>query len=337
MTPSTAITSTTKRQKTALITGCSSGIGYHAALELASKGYKVFACARRLEPMEPLKKAYPGQIITFSMDVSSIESVNKGYDFVFAELGGASSSDANTDSSSGSGSAHESPHSVPKLDVLYNNAGQPCTFPAIDISESAMQQCFEVNIHGPIRLTKRFAPLVIASQGTIVFTGSVAGVSPFPWGSMYASSKAALHQFANCLSLEMEPFNVRVLNVITGGVNTGIADTRPMPLDSVYLDSEEGRTMFAYRKNMTDSSSLMSPEKYAAAVVKKIEKHHLFKVDYYEGSYSWILPWLQFLAPRWLFFAYLRKKFMLNDGWRVLRERFVGSGVHDVLESKKLV
>ncbi|GMG40122.1 unnamed protein product [Ambrosiozyma monospora] len=105
-------TTTEKRQKTALVTGCSSGIGYYAALELASKGYKVFACARRLEPMEPLKKAYPGQIIPFAMDVSSIESINKGYDFVFAELGGVASPSA------------DAPHSVPKLDVLYNNAGQ---------------------------------------------------------------------------------------------------------------------------------------------------------------------------------------------------------------------
>ncbi|GME92110.1 unnamed protein product [Ambrosiozyma monospora] len=170
---------TTERQKTALVTGCSSGIGYYAALELASKGYKVFACARRLEPMEPLKKAYPGQIITFSMDVSSIESINKGYDFVFAELSGSSTSvDTDIDP------AHELSHFVPKLDVLYNNAGQPCTCPAIDISNSAMQQCFEVNVYGPIRITKRFAPLVISAQGTIVFTGSIAGISPFPWGSI---------------------------------------------------------------------------------------------------------------------------------------------------------
>ncbi|GME74216.1 unnamed protein product [Ambrosiozyma monospora] len=152
---------------------------------------------------------------------------------------------------------------------------------------------------------------------------------------MYASSKAALHQFANCLSLEMEPFNVRVLNVITGAVKTGITDKRPLPSGSVYLDSEEGRAMFANRKTVVENSSPMSSEKYVAAVVKKIENHDLFQVDYYEGSYARIVPWTMTLLPRRLFLAYLRKKFMLNGVWRVLRARFVGGG--DVLESKKLV
>ncbi|GMG56542.1 unnamed protein product [Ambrosiozyma monospora] len=198
-----------------------------------------------------------------------------------------------------------------------------------------MKQCYEVNVYGPIRLTKRFSPLVIAAQGTIVFTGSISGLTPFPWSSIYGSTKAAIHQFANCLSLEMEPFNVRVLNVITGGVRTDIADKRPMPSGSVYLDSEEGRAMFAYRQKMAVNNLPMSPEKYAAAVVKKIENHNLLQVNYYNGSYSWIVPWALTLTPRWLFLAYLRKRFMLNGVWSALKARFVGGG--DVLESKKLV
>ncbi|GMF03765.1 unnamed protein product [Ambrosiozyma monospora] len=219
------------------------------------------------------------------MDVSSIDSINKGYDFIFSQLGGVVASDADTDGNADAGVPEH--RLVPKLDVLYNNAGQSCTFPAIDVPDSAMQQCFEVNVYGPIRLTKRFSPLVIAAQGTIVFTGSIAGLGPFPWSSVYGATKAAIHQFASCLALEMEPFNVRVLNVITGAVKTDIADKRSIPSDSVYMSTEEGRKIIAYRQKMAVNSSPMSPEAYAAAVVKKIENHDLLKIDYYNGSYSW--------------------------------------------------
>jgi 1-acylglycerone phosphate reductase len=65
-------------------------------------------------------------------------------------------------------------------------------------------------------MCKAFAPLVIASKGTIVQIGSIAAVMPYVFGSAYNASKAALHAYSSTLRVELEPFGVKVITVITG-------------------------------------------------------------------------------------------------------------------------
>lgn len=66
---------------------------------------------------------------------------------------------------------------------------------------------FEVNLFGVMRMVQEFAPLLIAGgDGRIVNIGSIAGVMPYPFGSSYNASKAALHSYGNTLRLEMAPF-----------------------------------------------------------------------------------------------------------------------------------
>lgn len=222
----------------ALVTGCSSGIGHATAIELSQRGYKVFACARRVEPMEDLKEF---GIVTFSLDVADAESVVRARKFVERQTEG-------------------------KLDVLFNNAGQTCTRPAIDVTDAEILQCLDVNFIGCIRMTREFVPLLIQSRGIVAFTGSVAGLTPVPWGSVYAASKAAIHSYAQTLHLELKPLGVRVLNVVTGGVKTNIADKRPFPEDSFYY-CPEMLEAFEYRRNIASRSNPTLPEVYAKQVV----------------------------------------------------------------------
>jgi short-subunit dehydrogenase len=66
---------------------------------------------------------------------------------------------------------------------------------------------FEVNLFGVMRMVQEFAPLLIASgDGRIVNIGSITGVMPYPFGSTYNASKAALHSYGNTLRLELAPF-----------------------------------------------------------------------------------------------------------------------------------
>ena len=81
-----------------------------------------------------------------------------------------------------------------------------------------MKQCFEVNVFGAIRTVRELVPLIINAQGVIGFTGSVSGIIPFPFSCIYSASKAAIHQYAATLRLEMKPFGVKVINIVTGGV-----------------------------------------------------------------------------------------------------------------------
>ncbi|OUT22347.1 hypothetical protein CAS74_002063 [Pichia kudriavzevii] len=282
--------------KTVLITGCSSGIGYQLALEFAKRGYLVFACARSIGPLQELASKYPENIIPFTLDISSLDSINRGYEFVKFQL---------------------EERKLDGLDVLYNNAGSSCTFPAIDVPDQALVQCLEVNIAGHVRMTHAFSRLVIARKGTIAFTGSAAGYCPFPWGSVYGASKAAIGQYASILAFELEPFDVKVKHFITGGVKTNIADKRPLPEDSIY-NIESMRVAFEERQKFAERNNPLPADVYAKQAVDAIEKGWRSTVDVYLGTWR-SLPRIVAIVPRWLILTIFRVKFHLHSVWRELR------------------
>jgi 1-acylglycerone phosphate reductase len=280
-----------QRQKVALVTGGSSGIGFSVSKELATKGFKVYAAARRLEPMEPLKEF---GVIPVKLDVASLESVLELKKYLTEEL------------------------KEGKLDVLYNNAGQSCTLPAVDVTDEQVAQAFQVNVFGPIRLTRELSQFVINAKGTILFTGSIAGDVPFPFSTIYCSTKAAIHQYARVLHLELKGFGVRVINVVTGGVHTNIADTRAIPKGSLY-DIPEAQKAFQGRKTMAVENLPMSSEKYAKKVVSDILSSR-DPVDVYRGSFATIMTTAVQYLPRWVIEFILTTKFKLSPMFKAQRD-----------------
>lgn len=271
------------RQKTALVTGASSGIGYATAVEFAKRGYKTFACARRVEPMESLKEH---GIIVFLCDVTSLRSVRDAVSLV----------KTNTDG---------------YLDVLFNNAGQSCTLPAIDVTDEMFETTFNVNVFGPVRLTREFIPLLINAKGTVGFTGSVSGLVPFPFSSIYSATKAAIHQYAATLRLELKPFGVKVINFVTGGVKTNIEDKRDLPEDSLYAVPGM-ETAFLERKQMAVRNKPIPAEVYAYKVVNDFERASLGgSLNLYRGRMALFLGYLMWWCPRFVVEWGLVKKFRL--------------------------
>ncbi|QBM85730.1 1-acylglycerone phosphate reductase [Metschnikowia aff. pulcherrima] len=282
------------RQKVALVTGASSGIGFATAIEFAKRGYKTYACARRLEPMLPLKE---NGVIIVTCDVTLTESVTSLRDQISSENDGF-------------------------LDVLFNNAGQLCSFPALDVTDENVAQCFQVNVFAPIRLTREFAALLIKAKGTVGFTGSVAGYVPFPFSSIYSATKSAIHLYAATLRLEFQPFGVKVLNFVTGGVKTNIADTRDLPEDSWFRvpGIEEA---FIERREMAKRNNPMPVEKYALQVVNDFEHQSLGgKLNLYRGKMAFFLAhWLMW-CPRFVVEWALIRKFKLTNVFTLISEKF---------------
>lgn len=127
---------------------------------------------------------------------------------------------------------------------------------------------YETNVFSIMRMCQKFAPLLMNSKGTIVQIGSVAGVMPYVFGSVYNSSKAALHSYSNTLRVELAPFDVRVVTIVTGGVKSNIARThRELPGDSIYLPVQKE---YEERLVHSQTSSSIPNEKYAATVVKQV-------------------------------------------------------------------
>lgn len=282
-------------KKVALVTGASSGIGYEITKLLASKGYTVYAAARRTTPIKPLEEEFPEKVIAVSLDVSDLQQIQDLKTRFTRDL----------------------PDS--KLHILYNNAGQSCTFPAVDVDNDKIEQCFKVNVFGPMNLCREMSDFVINARGTIVFTGSLAGIVPFPFGSIYSSTKAAIHQYARVLHVEMKPFGVKVINAITGGVATNIADTRPLLEDSVF-NTPEGRHAFETRQNMAKNNKPMSPAVYAKKLVADVESSS-DPVDVYRGAMATVMSWVMLLVPYNLLEWGLYKKFYLDDLFHKLSER----------------
>lgn len=288
--------------KVAIVSGGSSGIGKAVSIELCHKGYKVYAVARTLQGIDHIKKDYPGlEIIPYELDITSAEDIKKFKEFLMGDL-------------------PKNSEGKPKLDVLYNNAGQSCTFPALDVTPEVMEKCFQVNVFGHINMSRELSEFVINGKGTILFTGSLAGVISFPFGSIYSATKAAIHAYARGLHLELQPFGVRVINVITGGVATNISDNRPLPGGSIY-DFKEGREAFEYRQNMVKYNVPMSAEEYAKQITDLIIDRSKDPVDVYRGSQAWLVGWIAFLVPYCVLEWGLRKKFKLVKVFQALKNK----------------
>lgn len=283
-------------RKIAVVTGASSGIGFAITRELANNGYKIYACARRTEPMESLAQEFEsGVIIPYRLDVTSGEAILELKRTLAAEL----------------------PYR--KLDLLYNNAGQSCTYPAVDVTNDMVEQCFKVNVYSHINMCRELVQFLINAQGTIVFTGSLAGIGVLPFGSIYGASKAAIHQYARDLHLELKPLGVRVINAITGGVNTDIADKRPLPATSMF-NFKEGIEAFEYRQLMAKKNSPMSAETYAEKMVRDILSDK-DPVDVYRGTMSTRMSWFMILVPYWILEFFVYRKFKLDRVYNVLKQK----------------
>uniref|UniRef100_A0A093UW80 Succinate--CoA ligase [ADP-forming] subunit beta, mitochondrial n=1 Tax=Talaromyces marneffei PM1 TaxID=1077442 RepID=A0A093UW80_TALMA len=228
------------RRKSVLITGCSpGGIGNSLAREFHRHGLRVFATARDAQHLQDLDAI---GIETLSLVVDSEESIKACFEEVSKRL------------------------DTKGLDYLVNNAGRNYTVPAMDVDIDEARFTFETNFFAVIRICQTFLPLLMKSKGTIVQIGSVAGIIPYVFGSVYNASKAALHSWSDTLRVEVAPFGVKVTTIITGGVKSRIARTdRDLPPNSLYrpIDPEY------QRRTKHSQEGAMPHEDYARSVVSQ--------------------------------------------------------------------
>ena len=265
-------------KKAVLITGCSpGGIGHALATQFHSKGLHVFATARSETAITDLRTL---GIEALQLDVTSPESV--------AEV-----------------KRHISERTNGSLNYLINNAGRNYTVPALDVEYPEIQATFETNVFSVMRMCQAFAPLLIKAKGTIVQIGSVAAEIPYVFGSTYNASKAALHAYSDTLRLELAPFNVNVMVVVTGGVKSNISRThRELPEGSLYhpLDAE-------YQRRLRHSQEgAMEATHYAEGVVKATLATKPTR-SLWRGHQAWKIWLLLTLMPRVFWDYYFSKVF----------------------------
>ncbi|RMJ22960.1 hypothetical protein PHISP_06177 [Aspergillus sp. HF37] len=229
--------------RSVLITGCSAGgIGSALVEEFHARGLYVYATARSAAKMSHLKQL--PNVTLLELDITDPSSIEAAVQAVHKDTGG-------------------------KLDILFNNAGQSMVFPALDSSIDDSKKLFDANLWGTIAITQAFAPFVIAAGGSIVNVCSISGFLYAPWMGVYNASKAALMSWSETLRLELEPFSVRVVSLVTGSVATNVmshAELR-LPATSLY---QKAIQEIQKRGVGEDVQSKSSPAGFAKAVVGDI-------------------------------------------------------------------
>ena len=180
--------------KAVLVTGSSTGIGRKITERLAADGYFVYAGARRTEDLEALSSIKNVQAVR--LDVTRPGDIEAAVETI---------------TKAGRG-----------LYGLVNNAG---VFTLADIPGTKIEEfdlIMAVNVYGPWRMTRAFAPLIAASKGRITNIGSISGIISDPRASAYDMSKHAIEAFTDSLAQEIAPLGVRVSIVEPGSYNTEI-------------------------------------------------------------------------------------------------------------------
>ena len=247
-------------KKVILITGASSGIGYDAAQTLAQQGHRVYAAARRVERMEPLKTV---GVQVISMDVTDEASMQKGVESVIQAEG--------------------------KIDVLINNAGYGYFGAIENVPMEEARKQLEVNVFGLARLTQLVLPYMRKQRrGRIINTSSIAGKMVFYMGGWYNVTKYSVEALSDALRMEMKPFGIDVVMIEPGAIKTdwGVIAARHLMESSVGTAYEQIGTQWA--KNMDwfyKTNWLSSPKVVTKAICRAVNSRRP-KARYCRGRIS---------------------------------------------------
>ncbi|MBP7735370.1 MAG: SDR family oxidoreductase [Spirochaetes bacterium] len=228
-----------------LITGASTGIGRACAEQLASRGFGVYACARKKKDLDDLEKI--AGVVPVKLDVTSPKDTSAALAFVMKRKTG--------------------------LYGLINNAGIAVAGPLIDISDADMERQLDANILGVHRVTRTFLPLLIESAGRIVMMSSDSGFFATPFTGPYCASKFALEGYSDSLRRELLLCGVKVVIIEPGRVATPVWDKTEEILNmkgtSPFIETARKIGEQAVRKGRTTG---LPPEAIARMVHRALTK-----------------------------------------------------------------
>ena len=190
------------KDRTAVVTGASSGIGAETGRALAGAGARLVLGARRTDRLDELVKDLPGEgHITAPLDVTDEESCASFVESAAGALG--------------------------RIDILVNNAGLALGRTSVEESnDDDDRQMLETNVLGLVRMTRLVLPHMEDGRGHIVNLGSWAGREAYPQGGMYVGSKTAVLALTRVMRRELVG-RIKVSTVDPGMVGgTEFSDVR---------------------------------------------------------------------------------------------------------------
>lgn len=232
-------------ERTILITGCSSGIGYDAAKGLRARGWRVFATCRQEADCARLRAE---GLESFVLDYADEASIAAAVDEVVARTGG-------------------------RLDALYNNGAFACPGAVEDLPRGALRAIFETNLFGYHDLTRRVIPLMRAQgHGRIINCSSVLGLVALKWRGAYVATKFAMEGLTDVLRIEMAGTGIKIILIEPGPITSRIRENA-IPQFERWIDWENSARAAEYaalRGRLYEKTGPDNWELPASAVTAKL-------------------------------------------------------------------
>jgi short-subunit dehydrogenase len=187
----------------ALVTGASSGLGWHLSERLAELGYALIAVSNQPSGLEDLKKHleqnYQFSVVTINMDLAKENSARDLFD--------------------------QCEEQNLQVDILINNAGMLVYGEVISVEYPQAQSILHLHMTTPALLCRLFGEkMATRRQGYILNVSSISAVMPYPTISFYGPSKTFIRHFSRALRTELKPSGVTVTCLIPGAMDTPLHD-----------------------------------------------------------------------------------------------------------------
>jgi NAD(P)-dependent dehydrogenase (short-subunit alcohol dehydrogenase family) len=262
-------------QKSILITGCSTGIGYTCALGLKQRGYRVFATVRKPEDLARLEGEGLEALLLDYADSSSVQACAAE---VAKRTGG-------------------------KLYALFNNGayGQPGAVE--DITRKVLEDQFAVNFFGWHELTKLCLPMIRNNgEGRIVQCSSVLGLFAMKWRGPYNASKFAVEGLTDTLRLELRNTKIEVVTINPGPIESKfVANARAAFERNVDMTNSHYKEEFEQQRKRLDRGGNGRFKLPAGAVLEKLifalEKPNP-RAHYYVTTPTYVAAFVKRLMPQ---------------------------------------
>ena len=238
--------------KVALITGCSSGIGYETALMLARNGFHTFATMRNTKKYDSLQEIIRKESLDISiqqLDVNDDASVENTINNIKKE--------------------------AKRIDVLINNAGFGLVGFFEDLTLDEIRDQFETNFFAVLNITKKIIPIMrLQKSGTIINISSGAGQVGFPGISAYVSTKFAIEGFSESLMYELLPYGIKVVIIEPGIIKTNFFRNCKVSDHSMKKNSTYSRSLDKFQRNVEIMQEhATSPTDVAKVIIQVLENN----------------------------------------------------------------
>jgi NAD(P)-dependent dehydrogenase (short-subunit alcohol dehydrogenase family) len=221
------------KNKVAVITGGSSGIGLATAKRFVEEGAHVFITGRRQSELDKARKLIGRNVTTVKGDVANLADLDHLYELVASEKG--------------------------VVDIVFANAGFVEHRTVDQITPEHYEKTFNINVRGVIFTVQKALPLM-KNGGSIILNASIAADKGLPAHGAYSATKAALRSLAKTWTVELKDRGIRINTLSPGATDTPI-------IDGQFTSKEQADGAKEAFSSRTPLGRLGRPEELAAAVL----------------------------------------------------------------------